>query len=121
MNMRLEKVEVRNRAIGMLLSGKTQKTVALSLGKDVSTIQRWWYKHKAHKSLQHKRGAGRPKMLSRVSKIVIAKSLGKRHKSTRSRAKKLTNMGNTVSKDTAYRYLLKDLKFTLIKDQKPPY
>ena len=29
--MRLEKVEVRNRAIGMLLSGKTQKTVALSL------------------------------------------------------------------------------------------
>ncbi|KAI6651203.1 hypothetical protein LOD99_5350 [Oopsacas minuta] len=72
MNVRLEKVEVRNRAIGMLLSGKTQKTVALSLGKDVSTIQRWWYKHKAHKSLQHKRGAGRPKKLPRVSKIVIA-------------------------------------------------
>ena len=120
MSVRLDKVEVRSRAIGMLLSGKTQKNVALSLGKDVSTIQRWWYKHKAHKSLQHRRGAGRPKKLSRVSKIVIAKSLGKRHKSTRSMAKKLTNMGNAVSKDTVHRYLTKDLKVHPYKRPKTP-
>ena len=62
-----------------------------------------------HKSLPHRRGAGRQKKLSRVSKIVIAKSLCKRHKSTRSMAKKLTSMGNAVSKDTVHRYLTKDL------------
>ena len=37
------KLQVRNRAIGMLLAGSTQKSVANILGKDIGTVRRWWW------------------------------------------------------------------------------
>ena len=65
-------------------------------------------KHKRNESLRHKKGAGPPKELNRVSKIVIAKSLEKMYQLTRTLAIKLTRMGNYVSKNTVHRYLKQD-------------
>ena len=84
MDVRNTTLEVRNRAVGMLEGGITQINVAKEVGKSIRTIKRWWLKQKSGGNLEHRPGAGRPKKLSRVSKIVIAKSLGKRRQSTRS-------------------------------------
>ena len=91
-----------------LSEGISQKSVAQMFGKDIRTIRRWWAKHKRNESLRHKTGAGPPKKLNRISKIVIAKSLEKRYQSTRTLAIKLTRMGNSVSKNTVHRYLKQD-------------
>ena len=40
-NVNENKQQVRNRVIGMLLAGSTQKSVANKLGKDIRTVQRW--------------------------------------------------------------------------------
>lgn len=58
--------------------------------------------------------------LNRISKIVIAKSLEKRHKSTRKLALKLNRMGNPVSKNTVHRYLKHGLGVTAYKRTNPP-
>ena len=89
MDVNENKLQVRNRAIGMLLAGYTQKYVANKLCKDIRTVRRWWARYNCSKDLQHTKGAGRPKRLIRRSKIIIAKSLGKRHKSTRFIAKEI--------------------------------
>ena len=120
MDVQIYKLEVRNRAIGMLLSGKTQLSVANMLEKDIRTIQRWWSRYQGNQTLQHRRGAGRPKNPHRFSKIVISKSLGKRRKSTRNFAKKLTSMCNPVSKDTVHRYLTKNFAVYPYKRRKCP-
>ena len=118
MDVQIDKLEVRNRAICMLLSGKTQLNIANMLEKDIRTIQRWWSRYQENQMLQHR--TGRPKKLDRVSKIVISKSLGKSHKSTRNLAKKLTSMGNPVSKDTVHRYLTKEFSVYPYKRRKCP-
>ena len=60
--------------------------------------------------LEERPGAGRPKNLSRVSKITTAKSLGKRRQSTRSLAHRITPMGKPVSKDTFHGHLTGQIK-----------
>ena len=120
MDVNEDKLQVRNRAIGMLLVGSTQKYVANKLGKDIRTVRRRLARYNSSKDLQHRKGAGRPKKLKRRSKIIIAKSLGKRHKSTRCIAKQITRTCAPVSKDTIHRYLTKDLGVRPYKRPKQP-
>ena len=120
MDVRNTTLEVRNRAVGMLQGGITQINVAKEVGKSIRTIKRWWLKQKSGGNLEHRPGAGRRKKLSRVSKIVIAKSLGKRRQSTRSLARKITAMGNAVSKDTIHRHLTTKVRAKAYKRPKQP-
>ena len=76
-------IDVRNRAIGMILAGMSQTMVSHALKINLRTIQRWWALSKSGKSLSNKPGRGRKNSLSKVAKIIIAKSLSKPHKSTR--------------------------------------
>ncbi|KAI6656233.1 hypothetical protein LOD99_1566 [Oopsacas minuta] len=67
--------------IGMLEGGLTQKVVASRIGKDIRTVKRWWKRFTSNQSLDHKPGAGGPSLLNPVAKMIIGKSLGKRHQS----------------------------------------
>ena len=120
MDVKFKTSQVRNRAVGLLLADITQNNVAKRVGKYIRTIKRWWLKHKKGESLEHRPGAGRPKKLSRISKITIAKSLGKRGQSTRSLAKRIPAMGNPVSKDTIHRHLTSTILSKAYKSPKHP-
>ena len=97
----------------MLIAGSTQIYVAKKLEKDIRTIRRWWARYNSSKDFEHRKGAGMPKKLQRQSKIVIPKSLGKRHKSTRFLATQITRKCPPVSKDTVNHYLTKELGVSL--------
>ena len=102
-------LEVKNKAIGLLLAGKTQKEVAKRFKVTTRTVKRWWRKEKNGESQEDKQRSGRPKKLTRVAKIVIAKSLAKKRQTTRKLAARLSAKGHVCSKDTVHRYLTKDL------------
>ena len=110
MNVKIRPSDVRNRPVGMLQAGITQVNVATKFGKFIRTIKRWWLKQKRGESLEHRQSAGRPKWLSRASKIAIANSLGKRRQSTRSLDRRITVSGNPISKDTIHRHLTRVVK-----------
>ena len=101
-------LEARNKAVGMLLAGASQQAVAQMFSVTVQTVQRWWRRSKTCDSLQDKKRSGRPKKLSRVSKIVLAKSLTKKRQSTRKLAARLSAKGHACSKDVR-RYLVGEL------------
>ena len=112
--------EVRTRAIGMLEGGLTQKEVASRIGKDIRTIKRWWKRFTSNQSLDHKPCAGRPSLLNPVAKMIIGKSLGKRHQSTRRLSAKLKSKGYSISKSTVHTYLSKSLGVKAIKRPQQP-
>ena len=108
----------------MLESGISQKEIAQTLGVTVKTV--WKTKSLSGKSmasiasiksirrfsvkraslsafLTDKTSSGRPTRLSRILKIIIRKSLGKR--STRKLACIVSKNSKRVSKDTIHRYL----------------
>ena len=118
MDVYSDRNQIRMLAMGMLDAGSTQKKVALDLGFNISTIRRWWVKFKSGETLQHRKGAGRPKCLSRISKIIITKSLNKRHHSVRRLSKRLKSKGISVSKNTIYRYLRNEKCVKPFKRQK---
>ena len=120
MDVRDYGVSIRPRAIGQLESGITQKVVSQSLSVSLRSVRRWWHAYKSGKSLESTPKSGRKKTVSRVAKIVISKSLGKRRQSTRKIASKLANKGISMSKSTVHRYLKTDLKVNRIKGQKYP-
>ena len=74
---------VRNQAIGMLKAGQTQKSVAIHFGTNVRTVRLWWSRAYCGNSLENRQGRGRKQAIGKVPKIVIAKTLGKKMKSTR--------------------------------------
>ena len=96
---------VRERAIGMIEAGSTQKTVANTLGVTIRTVRNWCTWHRAGYLLDDKPRSGRPTKLSRVPKIIIRKSIGKRYNSTRNLTKYISSRTVSVSKDTIHRYL----------------
>ena len=73
----------RNQAVGMLKAGLTQESVARQLGNTIRTVRRWWCRAKSGNSLENPKGRGIKTAISKVTKIVIAKTLGKKWKSTR--------------------------------------
>ena len=108
----------RAKAIGMLEAGVTQKQVSQALGKTTRTISNWWRRNKLDQSLSDKPRSGRPLSLTRTAKIVISKSVGKRHQSTRKLAKRLTVRGHPTSKSAVHRYLRENLG---LKSYKRPH
>ena len=58
----------------------TQKKVATELHVSFPSIEQWWRADKLGKSQGTKPRCGRPKLLNRVSKIIITISLRKRGK-----------------------------------------
>ena len=100
---------LRFKAITMLEAGFTQKKVARQLGKTLKTVNNWWRRSKRGKSLDDKPRSGRLSSITRVAKIIISKSVGKRHQSTRKLAKRLTALGHQTSKTAVHRYLKENL------------
>ncbi|KAI6656211.1 hypothetical protein LOD99_1544 [Oopsacas minuta] len=96
---------VRERAIGMIEAGSTQKTVANTLRATIPTVRNWCKRHRAGYLLDGKPRSGRPTKHSRIPKIIIRKSIGIRYNSTRNLAKYISSKSVTVSKDTIHRYL----------------
>ena len=99
----------RNQAVGMLKAGLTQESVARQLGTTIRTVRRWGCKAKSGNSLENLKGRGRKKAIGKVTKIVIAKTLGKKRKSTRKISQILKNKGFAVSHMTVHSYLRKNL------------
>jgi transposase len=111
---------VRNQAIGMLLGGMTQSKVSKTLNISLRNVRRWWKAHKDGKDQKQKPGRGRKSALNRAAKITIAKSLTKKHQSTRKLARRLTKAGHKVSHMTVHKYLRKTLKVLPFKPQIQP-
>ena len=65
---------MRSKAIGMIESGVPKKEVAKRLNVGYRSVRRWSQSNKSGVSLETKGRSGRPPILDRVSKIVIAKS-----------------------------------------------
>ena len=112
--------DIRYRAIDLLEAGTNQKEVARRFGKGVRTIIRWWFRFKQNYSLTHRKGAGRPKKMNMAAKMVIVKSLGKRHHSTRKLSTKLKLKGYQISKSTVHNYLRNQLAVKAFKRPKKP-
>lgn len=111
-------LSTRYRAVGMINGGMTQAQVARDLGVGVATIRRWQTRDRQGETMENRTGRGRKSAMSRVAKIVVAKSAFKRQHSTRKLAQKLTAKNHPVSKSAVHRYLktclqLKPLKLKL--------
>ena len=78
---------LRNRAIGMIKCGLTQIVVAKDIGGSVRTVRGRWLCFQNRVAVANRRGRGRKSVIGKIPKIVIAKSLGKRQKSTRKLSK----------------------------------
>ena len=111
---------MRSKAIGMVEAGIPKKEVAKRLGVGYRSVRRWSLSNNLGISLETKKRSGRPPILDRVSKIVIAKSLGKRRQSTRKIAKKLRGKGYTISPTTVYRHLTCNIGAKSYKRPKRP-
>ena len=99
--------EVRGRAIGMLEAGKKQVKVARDLEVPLRTLERWWAQYKRTGKMVKGKSPGRPKVLGKIEKIIISKSVGKKRQSPRKLAARFTARGLKGSKDTIKRYLRK--------------
>ena len=71
----------------------------------VRSVRNWWSKHKSCDSLADKKRSGRPKVLGRVERIILSKSVGKRKQSVRKLAKRMSARGYQGSKSTIQRHL----------------
>ncbi|KAI6646929.1 hypothetical protein LOD99_9023 [Oopsacas minuta] len=105
MDVMIPRFSVRERAIGMIEAGSTQKSVASTLGATIRTVRNWCKRHRAGYLLDDKPRSGRPTKLSRIPKIIIRKSIGKPYNSTRNLEKYISSKLVIVSKDTIHRYL----------------
>ena len=104
----------------MVIGGMTQRCASEKLGVNICTIRQWLARHKTGGSLENKHGRGRKSKLTKVAKIVIAKSISKKHQSTRKLAKRLRSKGFAVSHTTVRNYFRGTLKVIPFKPQKQP-
>ena len=111
---------VRSRAVGMVIGGMQSGQVAQELGIAKRSLERWLALHRAGKGLENQAGRGRKSTITRVAKIVIAKSAFKRGHSTRKLSSKLSQRGHPVSKSTVHRYLRTCLGLKPLKPQLQP-
>ena len=87
----------RTRAVSMIEAGLSIHKVAKVVGVAVRTIRRWLMRFNSCMFLQNKRGRGRKKSVTMVPKVVIAKTIGKRMKSTRKISQNRKSKGFTIS------------------------
>ena len=104
----------------MLEAGIPQKDAAHRLSVGLRSIKRWWAACKSGQSLATKAKSGRPKILNRAAKIVIAKSLEKRRHSTRKITKSLAEKAYSASSSTVYRHLTQNIGARAFKRPKIP-
>ena len=104
-----EQFGLRWQAKGLKSAGKTCRETARELNVHFATVSCWCKEYAEGESLEDKPRSGRPSVLDRVSKIVVAKSLTKKRQSTRKLSTKLSNCGHPVTHMTIQRYLVKDL------------
>ena len=111
---------VRIRAVSMIEAGISIHKVAKVVGVAIRTIRRWLLRSKAGESLQNKRGRGRKTSVTMVPKVVIAKTIGKKMKSTRKISQNLKSKGFSISHVTVHTYLRKNLRVRPYKPQIQP-
>lgn len=115
-----QSLSTRSRAVGMVSGGMTHGQVAEALGVSRRTICRWLSRDRGGQTLENKTGRGRKSSVSRVAKIVMAKSVLRRGQSTRKLARRLTASGHPISKSTVHRYLRTSLKLKPIRPRLQP-
>ena len=102
---------VRNRAVGIIQAGMSQRDVALEVGASVRAVQHWWQKIKPVGSAADRLRSGHPSSISNVAKIVLKKAVGKRSQSATKVAQRITRKGYSFSDKTVRRYWKKTLGF----------
>ena len=95
--------------MGMIEAGMKQKRVAEAVGVGLRTLEYWWANYKKTGSIEKKKRTGRPRILARIEKIVISKSVGKKRQSCRKLSKRMQAKNLQGSEDTINRFLRKDL------------
>ena len=95
--------------MGMIEAGMKMTRVAVAGGVSLRSLEYWWSAYKRTGSVSKKKRTGRPKILGRVEKMIISKSLGKKCQSRRKLSKRMKAKNPQGSKDTANHFLLKDL------------
>ena len=113
-------LEVRGRAIGMIEAGMKQKKVAEAVGVSLRTLEYWWANYKKTGSVSKKKRTGRPRVLGRIEKIIISKSVGKKRQSCRKLSKRMRAKNLQGSKDTINHLLRKDLGLKAFHRRKMP-
>ena len=80
----------RYRAVGMIKSAMTQAQGGGDLDVGVATIRRWQTRDSKGETWENRTSRGRKSAMSRLARIIVAKSAFERHHSTRTLAEKLT-------------------------------
>jgi transposase len=115
-----ERLNLRHQAVGMILGGKSSREVAKALKVNQSSVVRWFQKHNSGEDLSDRKRSGRPTVMSKISKMVVSKSLTKKRQSTRKLAERLTRHGHAMSHTTVYNYLTQKLGVRSFKRCKIP-
>ncbi|XP_043229039.1 uncharacterized protein LOC122385098 [Amphibalanus amphitrite] len=113
-------LSTRYRAVGMVNGGTPQVQVAKELRIEPRTLRRWMALDRKGEALENRAGRGRKTAMSRVAKIVVAKSVTKRHQSTRKLARKLSAKNHPASKSAVHRYLRQCLRLKPLKPRVEP-
>ena len=113
-------MSTRYRAVGMVNGGTPQVQVAKELRIEPRTLRRWMALDRKGEALENRGGRGRKTAMSRVAKIVVAKSVMKRHQSTRKLARKLSAKNHPASKSAVHRYLRQCLRLKPLKPRVEP-
>lgn len=111
---------MRNRAVGMVNGGVTQVQVAKQLKIGPRTLKHWMALECRGDTPENHKGRGRKTAMTRAAKIVVAKSVLKRHQSTRALARKLTGKQHPVSKSAMHRYLRHCLQLNPLQLRRQP-
>ncbi|XP_037071377.1 uncharacterized protein LOC119092522 [Pollicipes pollicipes] len=118
------KLSIRYRAVGMVKvkvkGGMTQLQVTRGLGVNEATVRCWLARDRSGDTLENRTSRGQKSALSRVAKMVIAKSVFKRHHSTRTLARKLAAEEHTIYKSAVHRYLNTSLQLKSFKLRMQP-
>ena len=78
MDVQKDKITLRARVVGMIEAGMKQIDVVKHLKVSKNMVSRWWMRYSNGESLEDKPKSRRPTTVSRVPKIILAKTKGKR-------------------------------------------
>ena len=67
------RVDLRHRAVGMLIAGKSSREVGKYLDVNQSVEARWYKKYKNGEPLTDRKRSGRPTVQTKIFKLILAK------------------------------------------------
>ena len=114
------RVDLRHEAVGMMLAGKSSREVGRALQVHQSLVVRWFKKYREGQPLIDRQRSGRPTVQTKISKMVLTKSLTKKRQSTRKLSERLSRHGHKMSHMTVHNYLSKHLGAKAFKRSKIP-